>query len=63
MPLPHRLNAPGMFCYSGMTPQQVARLASEFHIYMTSNGRISMAGLTSKDVPYLAAAMHQVTSQ
>lgn len=30
----------GMFCYSGMTPEQVDRLTKEFHIYMTRNGRI-----------------------
>ena len=30
----------GMFCYSGMTPEQVDRLTNEFHIYMTRNGRI-----------------------
>jgi len=51
----------GMFCYSGMTPQQVDRLSSEFHIYLTRNGRISMAGVTTKDVPYLASSMHAVT--
>lgn len=30
----------GMFCYSGLTPEQVDRLTSEFHIYLTRNGRI-----------------------
>jgi len=30
----------GMFCYSGMTPEQVDWLTNEFHIYMTRNGRI-----------------------
>lgn len=50
-----------MFCFSGMTPDQVAKLMSEHHIYMTSNGRISLAGLTSKDIPYLAECMHAVT--
>jgi aspartate aminotransferase len=32
-----------MFCYSGMTPEQVDRLTKEFHIYMTRNGRIRFA--------------------
>jgi hypothetical protein len=40
----------GMFCYSGLTPEQVDRLTSEFKIYLTRNGRISMAGVTSKNV-------------
>lgn len=51
----------GMFCYSGLTPEQVDRLSSEFHIYMTRNGRISMAGVTTKNVEYLANAVHEVT--
>nr|GMC76834.1 aspartate aminotransferase, mitochondrial [Ipomoea batatas] len=51
----------GMFCYSGMTPDQVDRLTKEFHIYMTRNGRISMAGVTTGNVGYLANAIHEVT--
>jgi len=51
----------GMFCYSGLTESQVDRLTNEFHIYLTRNGRISMAGVTSKNVDYLADAMHEVT--
>lgn len=30
----------GMFCFSGLTPEQVDRLTNEYHIYMTRNGRI-----------------------
>lgn len=51
----------GMFCYSGLTPEQVDRLTSQFHIYLTRNGRISMAGVTSGNVGYLANAIHEVT--
>ncbi|WZY92809.1 hypothetical protein YC2023_065138 [Brassica napus] len=51
----------GMFCYSGLTPEQVDRLTSEYHIYMTRNGRISMAGVTTGNVGYLANAIHEVT--
>eukprot|EP01119_Soliformovum_irregulare_P010006 TRINITY_DN2422_c0_g1_i1.p1 TRINITY_DN2422_c0_g1~~TRINITY_DN2422_c0_g1_i1.p1 ORF type:complete len:448 (-),score=138.35 TRINITY_DN2422_c0_g1_i1:166-1461(-) len=52
----------GMFCYTGLTPDQVDRLASEFHIYLTRNGRISVAGVTSQNVEYLAESIHKVTS-
>ena len=52
----------GMFCFSGMTPEMVDELAQKHHIYMTRNGRISMAGVTSKNVGRLAEAMHTVTS-
>jgi len=51
----------GMFCYSGLAPEQVDRLREEFHIYMTRNGRISMAGVTSKNVDYLGESIHAVT--
>jgi aspartate aminotransferase len=53
----------GMFCYSGLTPEQVDALAAEHHIYMTRNGRISIAGVSSKNVSYLAKAVHAVTSK
>merc|ERR1712203_1269538 len=43
----HVTNQIGMFTYSGMTGEQVDKLASDWHIYMTRNGRISMAGVTS----------------
>lgn len=51
----------GMFCFTGMTAPQVERLAKDFSIYLTKDGRISMAGVTSKNVEYLARAIHQVT--
>lgn len=57
----HITNQIGMFCYSGLTPEQVDRLTNEFHIYMTRNGRISMAGITTGNVGYLANAIHEVT--
>lgn len=30
----------GMFCFSGMAPEQVDRLTKDYHIYMTRNGRV-----------------------
>jgi len=51
----------GMFCYTGMSEAQVGRLRDEFHIYMTKDGRISMAGINEANVGYVAAAMHEVT--
>jgi len=57
----HVIDQIGMFCYSGMTPEMVDTLAKDHHVYMTRNGRISMAGVTSKNVGPLAKAMHAVT--
>ncbi|KAJ7521030.1 hypothetical protein O6H91_19G034800 [Diphasiastrum complanatum] len=51
----------GMFCYSGLTEEQVDRLTREFHVYLTRNGRISMAGVTTGNVEYLANAVHEVS--
>ena len=52
----------GMFAFSGMSPEMVDELAAKHHIYMTRNGRISMAGVNTKNVGRLAEAMHAVTS-
>ncbi|XP_052173529.1 aspartate aminotransferase, mitochondrial-like isoform X2 [Diospyros lotus] len=57
----HITNQVGMFCFTGLSPQQVDRLAREFHIYLTPEGRMSMAGVTKSNVDYLANAMHEVT--
>jgi len=57
----HIMSQIGMFTFSGMTPEMVDTLASDHHIYLTRNGRISMAGVTSQNVGALAHAMHQVT--
>jgi len=57
----HITNQIGMFCYSGLTGDQVDILKDKWHIYMTRNGRISMAGVTSGGVRYLAEAIHDVS--
>jgi len=49
-----------MFAFTGMTPDQVDKLYAK-SIYLTKNGRISMAGLNTKNVDRLASAIHDVT--
>jgi aspartate aminotransferase, mitochondrial len=51
----------GMFCFTGMNSAQVEQLTSKYSVYLTKDGRISIAGVTSGNVGYLAHAMHQVT--
>lgn len=51
----------GMFAFSGLAPEAVDALAADHSIYMTRNGRISMAGVNSRNVARLAAAIHEVT--
>ncbi|KAF9972651.1 aspartate transaminase aat1 [Actinomortierella ambigua] len=57
----HITNQIGMFCYTGLTPEQVEKLKNEHHVYLTKDGRISVAGISSKNVAYLAKAIHEVT--
>ncbi|XP_060534385.1 aspartate aminotransferase, mitochondrial-like isoform X2 [Cylas formicarius] len=57
----HITNQRGMFCFTGLKPEQVKKLTAEFSIYLTMNGRISIAGVGSKNVDYLAHAIHQVS--
>ncbi|XP_043276233.1 aspartate aminotransferase, mitochondrial isoform X2 [Venturia canescens] len=51
----------GMFCFTGLKAPEVEKLTSDFSIYLTKDGRISMAGVTSKNVEYLAHGIHEVT--
>ena len=50
----------GMFSFTGLTPAQVDRMTAEHHVYMTRDGRISLAGLPSAKARYLARAMAEV---
>ncbi|KAK9472218.1 pyridoxal phosphate-dependent transferase [Dipodascopsis tothii] len=56
----HIINQIGMFSFTGLTPPQVALITKEFHVYLTANGRISMAGLNSGNVEYFAKAVDAV---
>ena len=50
----------GMFSFTGLSEAQVAKLRADFHVYMTKNGRISMAGLNTRNVDYFAKAVDKV---
>ena len=47
----------GMFSFTGLTPEQVAYLAENHSVYMTRDGRISMAGLNDGNIEHLAQGM------
>jgi len=51
----------GMFCFTGLNEQQVNRLINDYSVYLTKDGRISVAGVSSKNNAYLAHALHSVT--
>lgn len=56
----HVVKQIGMFTFTGLKPKQVALLTSKHHIHLTKDGRISMAGLSSTRVKYLADAIKDV---
>lgn len=51
----------GMFAFTGLSPEQVDKMY-EHSIYLTRNGRISMAGVNTKNVKRLAECIHSVTT-
>lgn len=51
----------GMFCFTGLNEAQCDELMSKHSIYLTRNGRISIAGLNTKNVERVGAAIHDVT--
>ncbi|KAK6784307.1 hypothetical protein RDI58_017762 [Solanum bulbocastanum] len=59
----HIIKQIGMFTFTGLNAEQVSFMTREYHIYMTSDGRISMAGLSSRTVPHLADAMHAAVTR
>lgn len=50
----------GMFSFTGLNPEQSKALIAKAHIYLTANGRISMAGLNSKNIRYFAESVDKV---
>lgn len=57
----HIVNQRGMFAYTGVNKDQVAQLTKEHKIFLAGSGRISVAGLNTKNVEYVAKAFHEVT--
>lgn len=56
----HITNQIGMFAYTGLTGEEMDRLAKEFSVYATRDGRISVAGITSENVGRLAESIFKV---
>nr|WP_324258256.1 amino acid aminotransferase [Cellvibrio fontiphilus] len=47
----------GMFSFLGLNVEQVHKLKNDYSIYMTDNSRISVAGLTTEKMDYVAKAV------
>jgi len=50
-------NQIGMFSFTGLKPEQVENMTNKWAIYMTKDGRISLAGLSLAKCEYLADAI------
>jgi len=57
----HVVSQIGMFAFTGLTPEEVDALAADFSVFLTRDGRVSMAGVNSKNVEYIAKCIHEVT--
>ncbi|CAD8183917.1 unnamed protein product [Paramecium octaurelia] len=53
----HITKQTGFFTFTGLTPEQCDQLTKEHHVYLLRSGRMSMAGITSKNVAQLAEAI------
>ena len=51
----------GMFAFTGMTSDMCDTLTADYSIYLTKDGRISVAGVNSGNIKYIAKAVHEVT--
>ena len=56
----HLVRAIGMFCFLGVTADQVERLKNDYGVYMVDSSRINTAGITAQNVNYLADAIAAV---
>ena len=56
----HLVRATGMFCFLGVSAEQVARLKKDFGVYMVDSSRINIAGITARNVNYLADSIAAV---
>ena len=56
----HIERATGMFCYLGVSAEQVARLKKDFGIYLVDSSRINVCGITEGNVGYLAESIAAV---
>jgi aspartate aminotransferase len=51
----------GMFAFTGMNSDMCDELTLNHSIYLTRDGRVSLAGLNDGNIEYVARAIHSVT--
>ena len=58
----HITNQIGMFAFTGLNKDQVDDLIANSSIYLTGDGRISLAGLNTGNLQYIAQEFHRVSN-
>lgn len=56
----HVVRARGMFCFLGISTEQVRRLKAEHSVYMVDSSRINIAGITADNVEHIARSVADV---
>ena len=56
----HLVRTRGMFCFLGISAEQVGQLKRDYGIYMVDSSRINVAGITPDNVDYLASSVAAV---
>ena len=56
----HIAKTTGMFCYLGVSAEQVARLKKERGVYLVDSSRINVCGITADNAAYLAESIASV---
>ena len=52
-----------MFSFLGISEEQVLKVREQAHVYMTKNGRASIAGLNTNNVEYVAQAIDKAVRE
>ncbi|CAG2175711.1 unnamed protein product [Oppiella nova] len=53
----------GMFSYTGLNGPQIKHLVDNYHIYLPKDGRISLSGINTNNVEYVAKAINDAVKQ
>lgn len=53
----------GMFCYSGLSPQQLQTLRHDYGVYIIDSGRISLPGLNEVNLDYFVQSLAAVLKE
>ncbi|ODQ81105.1 hypothetical protein BABINDRAFT_160511 [Babjeviella inositovora NRRL Y-12698] len=59
----HLKRQKGMFSYTGLSKDEMLKLRSDFSIYGTDDGRFSLAGISNRNVKYVAEAVNAVVKK